>query len=103
MLCRHFLESTHQEITRQIVADARDNWLVKGVRTDSHSRPGWNYLAYSPDPGKLVHVAVSIDDETILSAFQDRNATRTVNRGDRAYFARKYSNVEIRGEPKDDV
>ena len=48
----------------------------------------------------MVRVAVSVDDEIVISAFRDRNATTQWNRGNHSYFASKYSNLEIRDELK---
>ena len=102
-LSRHFLDSPHKEITRKIVAATLDNWTIKGVRTDAGGRESMNYLAYSPDLGRLVRVVVSMDDQTIVSAFQDGNATRALNRGDTSYFKRAFKDLEIRHEPRDSV
>ena len=41
-------------------------------------------ISYAPTLERLVRVVVSIDEATIVSAFQDRNATRAWNRGDRS-------------------
>ena len=48
----------------------------------------------------MVRVAVSVDDEIVISAFRDRNATTQWNRSNHSYFASKYSNLEIRDELK---
>ena len=97
-LSRHIVESPHPGVTRWIVADALNNWLIKGRRTDLDGRQSWHYLSYAPTLERLVRVVVSIDEATIVSAFQDRNATRAWNRGDRSYFARVYDEVEMRDE-----
>ncbi len=102
-MTRHFAKSPHTEVTRKITAAALDNWIVRGVRTDPTGRESINYLGYSPELGNLVRVVVSRDDETIVSAFQDGNATRAWRRGDRPYFERFYTGLEIRDEPAHDL
>ena len=46
----------------------------------------------------MVNVAVSLDDERIVTAFLDRTATGHWNRGNRDYFEMRYENLEIRNE-----
>ena len=98
-LSRHMVEKPHPGITTEIVAQVLDSWLVRGIRTDVEGRQSWSYFAYAPDLEKLVRVVVSMDGATIVSAFQDGNATRAWNRGDRTYFARAYESVRYNGEP----
>ena len=102
-LSRHFLRSLHPEITRRVVTHVLDNWVLKGFRTEPDGRSSWIYLAYSPSLGKMVRVVVSSDDTTIVSAFQDRTATKAWEQGNRLYFERHYESLEVRDEPKDTV
>ena len=46
----------------RMIADALDNWVVSGTRTDLEGRQSQNYWAYSSVVGMLVRVAVSMDD-----------------------------------------
>lgn len=50
------------------------------------------------DLGRMVRVAVSIDDERIATSFPDTQATTHWNRRNISYFHRKYRNVEERDE-----
>ena len=53
-------------------------------------------MAFVSGMDEMVRVAVSMDDETIITAFRDRTATRHWNKGNRSYFVRNYQNLEER-------
>lgn len=61
-------------------------------------RDSMNYFAFVPGLGELFRVAVSMDDERIITALADRTATRNWNKGNRNYFIEKYSQWEERRE-----
>lgn len=46
----------------------------------------------------MMRVAVSIDDETVITAFPDGSATNKWNKGNLDYFAKRYQNLEMRDE-----
>ena len=98
-ISQHLLNSRRAEITRRIVAHVLDNWTIRGIRTDDSGRQSWNYLAYLPSLETMVRVAVSMDDNTIISAFADRTANRAIRQGNRGYFNRIYTNLEERDGP----
>ncbi len=91
------LDNPHPGMTRKVVAHVLADWFVRGIYIDATGRPSWNYLAYVPDLDKVVRVAVSEDDTTIVNAFRDRNATVAWQQRDRAYFERRFRDLEVRG------
>ena len=95
---RHLKEVRHSGITAKRIEYALDNWLLRGIRVDRDGSMSWTYLAFVPGVNEMVRVAVSIDDQRIITAFADRTATRHWNRGDRDYFRRGYENLEERDE-----
>ncbi len=46
----------------------------------------------------MLRVAVSLDDELIITAFPDRTATGHWNKGNLDYFDRTYQSLEVRDE-----
>ncbi len=93
--------SIHDEITLERLASILDNWVVRGIRTDCRGRQsiaslGW--VEYGSGR-RLMRVAVSIDDQRIISAFLDTTATEKLNSGDIEYFQRNYERLEVRDEP----
>ena len=46
----------------------------------------------------MVRVVVSLDDNRIITAFQDRVATNHWNKGNLDYFAETYQYLEVRDE-----
>lgn len=93
---RHMMDETHRTITAERVRHVLENWVIRGIKTESNDRQSLCYWAFVPGLGNMVRVAVSMDDSLIITAFQDRVATRNWNRGDRAYFVRHFRNLEVR-------
>ena len=52
------------------------------------------YWGYVPGLDKLVKVAVSLDGMRIITAYQDRTATNSWNRGSRSYFETRCADLE---------
>jgi hypothetical protein len=97
ILTYHAIQTRRPGITNERIAFVIDNWQFRGTYSDPQT--GWDsrvYLAYVPDIDKVVRVAVSTDENRILSAFPDRNATRNMARGNRDYFADRYRDLEER-------
>jgi hypothetical protein len=99
-LSQHMLNSPHLGITDEHVSHVLEHWVVRGIFTAADGQGSWNYIAFVPGLNQMVRVAVSVDDEIVISAFRDRNATTQWNRSNHSYFASKYSNLEIRDELK---
>ena len=97
-LTEHFRNAPRPGITATRVQQVLDNWLIRGIYTDSRGTRSWGYLAFVTGLDKMVNVAVSLDDERIVTAFLDRTATGHWNRGNRDYFEMRYENLEIRNE-----
>ena len=92
----HLQSAPHIGITAERVAYALGNWLIRGVRRETDGSESMCYIAAVPGLNELVRVAVSMDDERIITAFLDRTATRHWNREDKDYFVRVYQNLEER-------
>ena len=73
-----------------------ENWQIRGVKTDDEGRKSVVYLATVPWRVKMVRVAVSMNDNLIVSAFADTSSTTKWNEGDIDYFAKRYQDLEIR-------
>ena len=93
---QHMQNQPHPGITAERVERVLDHWLVRGIRTERDGSQSWCYMAFVSGMDEMVRVAVSMDDETIITAFQDRTATRHWNKGNRDYFIRNYENLEER-------
>lgn len=89
------MNNPHPEVTKKIMACVLDHWIARGIHTDDDGRQSWIYFAFVSGLENMVRVVVSIDDETVVSAFQDSGAALNWTRGNRAYFNR-YKNLEVR-------
>ena len=94
-------ETAHNEITLERLTVVLNNWVVRGIRQDRDGRRSIASLGWIEHEGvrRLMRVAVSIDDQRIISAFLDKTATEKLNIGDVGYFQRNYERLEMRDEP----
>ena len=92
----HARNETHLCITAEIIEHVLDNWVIRGIMTDVIGRQSRCHLAFVLQLGKMVRVAVSMDDTTIITAFRDTTATQKWRNLDIGYFDRKYRSLEVR-------
>ena len=86
----------HPDVTESQVVYVLENWQFRGILTEDDGRQSVVYLAVVPWRNKFVRVAVSVDDELIITAFADKRATNNWNLGNIDYFADSYDNLEAR-------
>ena len=93
--------SIHTEITLERLREVLENWVIRGTRYDRHGRQSIAFLGWVEFGGdqRLMRVAVSMDDQRIISAFLDTTAAVKLNSGDMGYFQRNYARLEARDEP----
>ena len=90
-LSNHAIQTRRPGITNGRIAFVIDNWQMRGIFADPMTgRDSRVYLAFVPGIGRVVRVAVSMDETRILSAFPDRNATRNLARGNREGTVRNW-------------
>ncbi|MCY3637944.1 MAG: hypothetical protein OXG80_02480 [Chloroflexi bacterium] len=95
-LTQHAIDKPHHGITAAIIEHVLDNWVIRGIKTDALGRQSMCYLAFAPQLGKTVRVAVSMDGSRIITAFPDDAATGHWNKGNLSYFVKRYQNLEVR-------
>ena len=88
----------HEGMTEQQVVYVLENWQLRGVRTDRYGRRSVVYLAVVPWRRKMVRVAVSMNDDVIITAFADTTATTNWNRGNIDHFIEYYADLEVRDD-----
>ena len=93
---QHMQDAPHLGITAERVERVLDHWGVRGIRTERDGSQSRCYMGFVSGMDEFVRVAVSMDDETVITAFRDRTATRHWNKGNRGYFIRNYQNLEER-------
>lgn len=93
---QHMQNEPHPGITAERVECVLEHWVVRGIRTERDGSQSRCYLAFVSGLDEIVRVAVSMDDEIIITGFRDRTATRHWNKGDRGYFVRNYQDLEER-------
>ena len=95
-LLQSVLENKHPEISKRDISYVLGRWKIRGVWTDDQGRQSWNYYAMVPRLGRVVRVAVSLDDSLIVSVFIDRNATVRWRRRELSWFTNRLSRMEHR-------
>ena len=90
------MRKPHRHITVKRVQRVLEHWVVRGVCTDSGGTQSVVHWSYAPRFNRMIRVAVSLDDNTIITAYPDRTAGRHWDRGDLEYFTRRCQDVEVR-------
>ena len=93
------LDDPHPDVSKRDMSYVLSRWRLMGLYTEPNGRQSWNYYAMVRRLGRVVRVAVSLDDSTVITAFKDRSATVHWQRGNLAYFSGKLSNLQDRGFP----
>ena len=93
---RHARTETHPGITAKRIERALEDWVVRGVCKDKDGILALVHWGFVPGLRRMIKVVVSLDDERIITAYQDRNATNNWKRGDRAYFLERCRSLEER-------
>ena len=93
---RHAVRDAHTDITAEIIEFVLNNWVIRGICVDSQNRQGRVHWAFTTEHKEMIRVVVSMNDETIVTAYQDRTATRHWNAGSREYFESRCGNLEER-------
>ena len=93
---RHMKGRPHIGITAELVGHVLENWVIRGIKTETDGRQSSCFWAFAPGMRKMVRVAVSMDDRVIITAFQDRAATKSWSKRERSYFVEHYQNLEER-------
>ena len=94
----HVLNSPHPEVTIEDIAYVLDHWGLRGVYTNPRRRRSWSHYALVPRVRRVVRVAVSMDDQVVITAFIDGAATGHWERGNIAYFSSRLRDMETRDE-----
>ena len=91
-----------RELTEERIVDVLENWIIRGVRTDIDERQSMVYMGWVEYEGKnrLMRVAVSMDDQRIITAVLDGTATDKMEEGDWDYFRRHYAELEEGNETR---
>lgn len=85
-----------RELTEEQIVAVLENWIIRGVRTDFNGRQSMAYLGWVEYEGRnrLMRVAVSLDDQRIITAVLDGTATDKMEEGNWDYFRRHYAELE---------
>ncbi len=104
IVAEHLKERIRQgreAVTTCRIKQVLEEWLVRGVSEDSSGQAGWTYWGKVEYIGKrrLMRVALSMDGKKITSAYLDRNATKSWQKGETAYFAKVcVTGIEVRDD-----
>ena len=95
-LTHHARNEVHPGVTAKRVERVLENWTIRGICKDSRGRPAVVHWGFVPGLRQMIRVAISMDDERIITAYQDRNATTSWKNEKRAYFVKRCQSLEER-------
>ena len=72
---QHMVDEPHPGVTQKMAAQVLDRWILRGVETDPDGVKSRVYFGFPQGHKSLLRVVVSLDDQRVVSAFHDRNAT----------------------------
>ena len=98
MVTRHLQGGPHPGVTAKGIERVLDNWLIRGDCIDSRGSRTMTHWGVPPGSKTLLRVAVSLDDERIVTAYPDRAATITWRSGNIGWFTERCKDLEVRDE-----
>ena len=98
MVTRHLQGGLHSGVTAKGIERVLDNWLIRGDCIDSRGSRTMTHWGVRPGFKTLLRVAVTLDDETIVTSYPDRAASDNWLRGNIGWFKERCKDLEVRDE-----
>lgn len=95
-LTRHLRETTHAGITADRIQHVLENWVLRGICTDSEGNVAMTYWGFVPGRSAMLRVPVSLDDQEIITAVFDEGASGRVRQEGLSWFRRRCRDLEVR-------
>ena len=95
-LTRHLRETTHTGITADRIRHVLENWVVRGICTDSDGNVTMTYWGFVPGRTAMLRVPVSLDDQEIITAVFDDGAAGRVKQEGLPWFQGCCRDLEVR-------
>ena len=86
----------HEQITAERIQYVLEHWVIRGTCTDSRGTQSLVHWSYVLGFNKMVRVVVSLDGNTIVTAYPDRTAGRHWDKGNFDYFTMRCEDIEVR-------
>ena len=83
-------------IAEAAIQSVLENWTARGICEDSRGSVTYTYWGSVVGRNSLLRVAVSLDDERIVTAHYDRSAAGRLTANDLPWFMQRCRELEIR-------
>lgn len=95
-LTRHLRETAHAGISADRIQHVLENWVLRGICTDSEGNVAMTYWGFVPGRSAMLRVPVSLDDQEIITAVFDEGASRRVRQEELPWFQSRCIDLEVR-------
>ena len=96
-LTRHLREEPDDGVTAFRIQYALENWVARGICTDGRGRrEAITYWGFVPGRQEMLRVAVSLDDQEIITAHFDDAVAKRIEEENRPWFRRRCRDLEVR-------
>ncbi len=95
-LTAHARDRATEEVTAESIKYVLENWIIRGICEDSAGSITTTYWGIVPGQNRFMRVAVSLDDERIVTAHSDGKVARRLNQEGRLWFESRCRHLEVR-------
>lgn len=96
-LTRHLRDNPHPGVTAGRIQHVLENWIVRGICTDSNGSVTVTYWGFVPGRKPMLRVPVSLDEAEIITATFDSEAARRIaQEGALLWFQGRCRDLEVR-------
>ena len=95
-------ERYRKEVTEARIKRVLEHWTVKGIcrgKTGGYSHTYWGFVKGQSGKDYLMRVAVSLDDQTLVTSYYDNGGARALRRlatGNKDWFEERCLEWEVR-------
>ena len=95
-LTKHLRENPHAGVTAHRIQHVLENWVVRGICTNSEGNVTMTYWGFVPGRSAMLRVPVSLDDQEVITAVFDESAAGRIRQEALPWFQRRCRDLEVR-------
>lgn len=95
-LTNHARDKAADEVTAAGIQYVLEHWQARGICVDSRNSTTITYWGIPPGENAMLRVAISLDDQRIITAHRDHKAARRLADEGRPWFAGRCRDLEVR-------
>ena len=95
-LTNHARDKAADDVTADGIQYVLEHWQARGICVDGQNSTTTTYWGIPPGGNAMLRVAVSLDDQRIVTAHYDHKAARRLEDAGRPWFAGRCRDLEVR-------